>query len=254
MPQFEVLATDYDGTLARHGTVDAATLSAIEHVRASGRRVFLVTGREIDDLHLVFSRFDLFDLVVAENGAIIYYPTSRKVKLLHAPPAAEFIAELRVRGVIPLSVGHVIVASREPNEGKILDAIKKLGLALEIIFNKGSVMVLPSGINKATGLAAALQEQGLAPERTVGIGDAENDHAFLQLCGCGVAVSNALPALKAEADLVTQGSHGAGVAELADLLVSTDLAGIPRRERPQTVLHQHPGVLSGLRAEPGEPP
>src|SRR5438067_12736811 len=85
---------------------------------------------------------------------------------------------------------------------------------LHVIFNKGSVMVLPSGVNKATGLTAALAELGLAPEHTVGVGDAENDHAFLSLCGCGAAVANALPALKEKADLVTRGARGAGVTEL----------------------------------------
>jgi hydroxymethylpyrimidine pyrophosphatase-like HAD family hydrolase len=37
----------------------------------------------------------------------------------------------------------------------------------------------------------------------VGIGDAENDHALLQMCGCSVAVANALDSVAAEADLVT---------------------------------------------------
>ena len=30
--------------------------------------------------------------------------------------------------------------------------IKEQGLELEIIFNKGAVMILPSGVNKASGL------------------------------------------------------------------------------------------------------
>ena len=49
-----------------------------------------------------------------------------------------------------------------------------------MIFNKGAVMILPSGVNKATGLAAALEELGLSPHNVVGVGDAENDHAFLE--------------------------------------------------------------------------
>jgi hypothetical protein len=57
----------------------------------------------------------------------------------------------------------------------------------------------------------------------VGVGDAENDHAFLQLCECGVAVANALPMLKEQADIVTQSDCGAGVEELIEQLVSTDL-------------------------------
>jgi hypothetical protein len=57
-------------------------------------------------------------------------------------------------------------------------------------------MVLPPGINKATGPKAALADLELSPHNVVGIGDAENDFAFLKSCGCSAAVSNAVPALK----------------------------------------------------------
>jgi hypothetical protein len=118
----------------------------------------------------------------------------------------------------------VIVASWEPHQDTILHVIRDLGLELQVIFNKGAVMVLPSGVNKATGLAAALVELGLSPHNAAGIGDAENDHALLMACECGVAVANALPALKDKADLVMTHNHGEGVAELIDKLVASDLA------------------------------
>jgi haloacid dehalogenase-like hydrolase len=51
-------------------------------------------------------------------------------------------------------------------------------------------MVLPAGVTKATGLAAALHTLGRSPHNLVGVGDAENDHAFLRLCECAVAVAN----------------------------------------------------------------
>ncbi len=60
-------------------------------------------------------------------------------------------------------------------------------------------MVLPAGVNKASGLAAALARLQLSPLNVVGIGDAENDHAFLRACGCAVAVANALLMVKADA-------------------------------------------------------
>ena len=72
-------------------------------------------------------------------------------------------------------------------------------------------MILPSGINKMTGLGAALEELQLSPHNVVGIGDAENDHAFLESCECAAAVANAIPALKGKADLITEGARGAGV-------------------------------------------
>ena len=111
----------------------------------------------------------------------------------------------------------------------MIELIKNLGLELQVIFNKGAVMVLPTGVNKATGLTAALEEMAVDPRNVVAIGDAENDHAFLSFCGIGVAVGNALPMLKERADLVMEGKRGFGVTELIDRILATDLADLPAR-------------------------
>ncbi|MER8750994.1 HAD-IIB family hydrolase [Mesorhizobium sp. M1050] len=233
---FIALATDYDGTLAHDGTVSRKTLAALERFKKSGRKLLLVTGRELPDLKHVFSEIGLFDKVVAENGALIYTPASEEERVISPPPEPKFVARLKKQGVKPLSVGRSIVATWEPHHATVLEVIKELGLELEIIFNKGAVMILPSGINKATGLAAALQDLRLSPHNVVGVGDAENDHAFLQACGCSVAVDNAIPAVKATADLVMRGARGKGVEELTDRLIKRDHEIVPRR---------HDGIVLG---------
>jgi hydroxymethylpyrimidine pyrophosphatase-like HAD family hydrolase len=222
--RFHALATDYDGTIARSGKVDEPTVAALERLRKSGRKLVLVSGRELPDLLTVFDRLDLFHLAVLENGATIYDPATKETRVLADPPPPKFAETLRARGVWPLSVGNVIVATWEPHEQTVLDTIREFGLELQVIFNKGAVMVLPSGVNKATGLVAALAELGLSPHNTVGVGDAENDHAFLKVCECSAAVANALPAVKDTADVVTRGDHGAGVTELIDQMIANDLS------------------------------
>ncbi|HRO59566.1 MAG TPA: HAD family hydrolase [Burkholderiaceae bacterium] len=215
-------ATDYDGTLAHHGTVDEPTLAGLERLRDSGRKLLMVTGRELPDLKRVFDRLDLFDVVVAENGALLYFPQTQEERPLADEPPPEFVAALKARGVSPLSIGRSIVATWEPHEAAVLECIRELGLEWQIIFNKGAVMVLPPGVNKATGLAAALDELGLSPLNVVAIGDAENDNALLQASGCAVAVANALDSVKKTADIVTCGDHGAGVVEAIDALLSDE--------------------------------
>ena len=100
--------------------------------------------------------------------------------------------------------------------------IRELGLELQIVFNKGAVMVLPAGVNKASGLKAALDDLGLSSHNVVAVGDAENDHAFMRASAYAVAVANALPAVKDTADLVTKGARGAGVMELIELVTKKD--------------------------------
>jgi hydroxymethylpyrimidine pyrophosphatase-like HAD family hydrolase len=222
--RFKALATDYDGTLATHGLVDAATVAGLERLRASGRKLLLVTGRELPDLKRIFPQLRLFDRVVAENGGLLYRPANGQQMLLCEPASAALAERLGAMGV-PVSVGKAIIATSEPHEMAVLQAIHELGLELQLTFNKGAVMVLPSGVNKATGLARAVAELGTTAARTVAIGDAENDHAFLAACGCGVAVANALPSLKLRANRVTAGTHGAGVIEVIEELLANDFAG-----------------------------
>ena len=221
--RYLALACDYDGTVASEGRVAEETCAALERLVASGRKLLLVTGRELEDLLPIFPRVDLCEWVVAENGAVLYRPATREITLLGNPPPAEFIHTLHARGIAPLATGRAIVATREPHENAVLDVIRDLGLELQVIFNKGAVMVLPTGINKATGLKAALREMGLSPHNVVGVGDAENDHAFLALCECAVTVAGALRLVKARADMITHGDNGAGVVELIDALVADDL-------------------------------
>ena len=220
--RYKLLACDYDGTLAHDGLVDEATLKALERFLASGRKLVLATGRELNQLLQIFPGIHFFTQVVAENRALLYRPPTKEATVLCEPPPADFVPLLRSRGVTPISVGRVIVATWRPHETAVLQAIRDLGLEMQVIFNKDAVMALSSGVNKATGLTAALAEMGFSAGEVVGVGDAENDHSFLTLCGCGAAVANALPALKETADMVLQGDQGAGVAELIDRLIMTD--------------------------------
>ena len=222
--RYLTLCTDYDGTLATEGTVFPETVAALKQLIASGRKPVLVTGRELDQLKTVCPCLDLFDYVVAENGALLYEPKTGTETLLAKRPSDSFVAALRARGVERVSVGRVIIATWEPWETVVIETIKDHGLELQVIFNKGAVMILPAGVNKASGLAAALKKMGLSPHNAVGIGDAENDHALLDFCECGVATANALPTLKEVADFVTTGERGAGVTELIQGLLKDDLA------------------------------
>jgi HAD superfamily hydrolase (TIGR01484 family) len=227
--RYHALAADYDGTLAHHGKIEEPTWAALRRFKDSGRRLIMVTGRNLDELLEIVPHPDVFDRIVAENGGVVYDPALKEVRTIAPGPSAAFVSELVSRGVTRISVGRVIVATWEPHQEKVLGVIRDQGLELQVIFNKGSVMILPSGVNKATGLKVALEELALSRHNVVAIGDAENDHALLSACECGVAVANSLPSLKQTADLTTEHHHGAGVAELIGHLLDNDLAATATR-------------------------
>jgi HAD superfamily hydrolase (TIGR01484 family) len=58
---FMALATDYDGTLAHDGLVNAPTIAAMEDFKETGRRLILITGRELPHLKEVFPQLKIFD-------------------------------------------------------------------------------------------------------------------------------------------------------------------------------------------------
>lgn len=225
--RFAALATDFDGTIAYEGVVAPETVEGLRRARSSGLHLVLVTGRELASLFNTFADTAVFDLVVAENGAVLYRPESGAVEQL-AAPAPPALIEALTRENVPLSVGHSIVATVEPYGPQMLGAIRALGLPWHVIPNKEALMALPIEVSKASGLLHALRALSIEASRTVGVGDAENDQALLQACGLAVAVHNALPTVKHIADVVTAGESGAGVVELIEGLLAGKFDGIER--------------------------
>jgi hypothetical protein len=217
--RYQAIATDYDGTLAQDGLVDEATWAAIATYRQQGGKVILVTGREFDDLQQVCPPLDRFDAVIAENGGVAYWPEADQVTTQGEPPPAQFIERLRQAGIDQIHKGRVIVATWQPHGETVKQAIADLQIDYHVILNKRAVMILPQGVDKASTLQHVLNELQIVPSQVVGVGDAENDMALLQVCGLGVAVNNALPALKAAADYVTDRDRGHGVQTLIHQLL-----------------------------------
>lgn len=243
--RYVAVATDYDNTLAVDGQVCPETVAALERLLQSGRKLILVTGRLLPDILAIFPEIGLCERVVADNGAVLYRPATREHTRLAPPIPPGFVEELRRRHVPELSVGDSIVATVRPHELTVLEAIRDLGLELQVIFNREAVMVLPGGVNKASGLVAALLEMSLSPRNVVAIGDGENDHALLNQCEYAVAVANAVPMLKEIADWVTTGAEGRGVSEIISELVEHDLGAPPFNT-------SHRNILIGTREDGAE--
>jgi HAD superfamily hydrolase (TIGR01484 family) len=220
------LACDYDETLAFQGRVDASTVEALVRLRNSGAKLLLVTGRQLGELLSVCMAIRLFDRVVAENGALLYRPAERETRPLAGRPPRHFLERLRERKVKPLAAGRSIVATVQEFAPVVEKTIADMGLDLEMIFNRDSLMILPRGVNKALGFKAAIAELGVPANAVVGVGDAENDDVFLRLCGVYAAVANAIPSIRAAADIITEEDHGAGVVELINKVLAGDLSGV----------------------------
>jgi hydroxymethylpyrimidine pyrophosphatase-like HAD family hydrolase len=229
--RYVVLAAGFDGTLARDGRCDERSLGVLRALAASGRKLVLVTSRELRDLLDIFPEARLFDYLVVENGAVVHRPSTRESAILaHAPPET-LIHELRRLQVSPLAVGSSIISTDNSNREIVEGAVRKLRLDCDLLQNDRGLSVLPTGVNKATGVGVVLEELGISEHNLVAIGDAENDIALFELAEHAVAVANADQALKRVADRITRASFAEGVAELARELLESDLATAPVRRR-----------------------
>ncbi|MBQ3424537.1 MAG: HAD family phosphatase [Clostridia bacterium] len=72
--------------------------------------------------------------------------------------------------------------------------------------------IIPTGIDKGTGLEAACRALGLSPQAAIAFGDAENDIGMLRTAGMGVAMGNADERVKAAARRVTLSNNDNGIA------------------------------------------
>jgi len=232
--RYLALAMDFDGTLTSTGEIAPQAKAALDRLKSSGRKALLVTGRRLSELLERLECIDIFDFVVAENGALLYRPATQESTLLAGPLPRELVQALRVHNIQPLEIGEAILSTRVPHESLVLQTIREMGLEWQVVFNRGAVMILPAGVNKGTGLRKALRELNLSPHEVVSIGDAENDHSMLQMSECSVAVSNAVDSIKSTVAFVTRGAACDGVIELIDQLVATDLAEVDPK-----LVHHH---------------
>src|SRR5687767_13422120 len=132
--RFRVLAADYDGTLAHHGRAKPSTVAALRKLKDSGRKLVLVTGRQLPDIIDAFPEVEMFNRVVAENGAVVYRPSTKESRALCDPPPLMFGERLKQKITGTVSVGQVIVATWQPHEIEVIELIKEMGLELQVIF------------------------------------------------------------------------------------------------------------------------
>jgi len=232
---FRALACDYDGTLATQDTIAASTLEALQRARAAGIRLVLVTGRILLELARVCERLDVFDAVVAENGAVLYFPADSAVRDEGPAPSLRLLWALDRRQV-PFRGGRVIVATTHDHRDAVLGALAEAEVALTLVENRGALMLLPAGISKGTGLMIALFGLGVSAADVLAIGDAENDFDLLDACGWSACPENALPRVKARVDWILPGADGEGVRRAIDEQILENNLPPPRTGRHQIYL------------------
>jgi hydroxymethylpyrimidine pyrophosphatase-like HAD family hydrolase len=215
--RWKALACDYDRTLTDAGLQPhPGALAALREAQRAGLKVLVVSGRP---LALLRGVVPFADAVVAENGAV----TWRHGQEWRAPwPARERVLSLlgQARRGHEHEPFRVLVSLRRAEAGDLEQVLGEAWAQVQTIPNVDSVMLLPPGVDKATGMRAALEGLCIAPADAVAIGDGENDVPMLRAAGLAAAPANAVPEAKAEARLLLSGACGDAIPELVAWLLA----------------------------------
>jgi len=206
-----VIACDLNGTTEVEGRLAPEIATALQAVRARGLVTLLVTGRVYEDVEKLCADLSLFDAVITENGAVVWLAhNGQSLRLATAPPD-EFLGELRARGV-PFHKGAIVVGTSDQRTSDVIALIHRFAPDSQLVFNRGAVMILPSGVNKALGVRRALEELDRSEHNLVAFGDAENDLPLFAMAERSVAAGGASAAIAERAD---EGLSQPGAASVA---------------------------------------
>lgn len=242
---------DLDRTLLRSDkTISAYTESVLERCRTKGIYSIIATARPPRAIG-VYEEMIRPDAAVTMNGASLRMNgQERRSVSMDAESARRLVGEIdRKLPGRPWSLemesglyanfdtsarwdgppAPIVAADTLPDERayKVLAELKQAGDAdvlrsllpentyLEIA--EGTLgMVIHKQATKMQGVLAALRELGVKPEEAAAFGDDLADIEMLKHCGCGVAVDNALPEVKAAADFIADSNDDDGVAKWLD--------------------------------------
>lgn len=216
---YSLLACDYDGTLTDNDRLSPSIEDTLRRVRTYGIKVALITGRRFDELLDICPQVDLFDLVVAENGALMYQPSNGEL-LFYGDPPPDSLAEALTAAGITFFAGRVMYAIHRIDSQAVQAQLSRLNLNFRVLPNRDSAMILPEGVDKGAAIIHVTQKLNLDPAQAIAIGDGENDLEMFKVAGFSVAPANAIDKIKSRADIVYERTAGEAVEEFVKEFLS----------------------------------
>ncbi|MCZ7392427.1 MAG: phosphoglycolate phosphatase [Candidatus Methanoperedens sp.] len=211
--EFNAIAVDVDGTITfADRSLDCR---AVEALRSLHVPVVIATGNVLCFARAVSKLVGTGGIVIAENGGVVECGTVEydTTHIKECEDAFEFLKKhFALERLDPENRKTEIGLRRNFDVEKARELLKEYQ-EIEIVDTGFAVHIKSKKINKGTGLKRIAKLMNLSSKDFVAIGDSPNDIEMLKASGFGVAVGNAHPELKKVADMVTEGEHGAGVAE-----------------------------------------
>ena len=215
----KAIITDLDRTITDNapkpefdpGDFDIELLKQLKALKID---LFLATGRTIHYVRKLCKKFNIWICVVAENGAVLYFPKSRKtitINTFYMTKSKKIIRNLKLPNT---TIGKVITSNSIEHLPILKEKLGKLADNVKFVRNVNEIMVLPSGVDKGLGLRIAMQHLNIDMEKAIIVGDGENDVDMFLNPGFKIALSNANEKLKRLANQVTETPSTKGMREV----------------------------------------
>ena len=230
--------------------IPASTIFALTQAKAHGHRIYIATGRPPVIITNLGAIEHLIDGYITTNGALCFvgneFVTCQPIP---KSDVQTIVADSKAKGYSLIVVGKKDVAVLDPtgDVNRIFQqmlAVKNLDKAspLEDVLEQDILQLTPffptdyeqqlmerlpqctsgrwhpeftditaNGADKGKGILAIARHDGLDPRHTIAFGDGGNDTSMICQAGIGIAMGNAIDALKQQADYVTTSVDDDGI-------------------------------------------
>ncbi len=213
LQDISAIVTDFDRTITDEpGMADEKLLN---EMLSLGKPLILATGRALSYARELYKKHPVWDCIIAENGCQVFFPINHLTWRFTSDSMRE-VKRLLKKHKFPASFGSTIISVLLESEEKLRSILSGSIAMLGFRKNADELMVLPRGIDKGTTLKLALAYLGIDPQKTIIVGDGENDIDLFKSPGYKIAVANASDRLKFFADEVTKKPSTQGVLEIIE--------------------------------------
>lgn len=221
----KAFAIDIDGTLTENGG-GIIHLPAVQNLRTLeklGYRIIYVTGRSSIEAYILSVFTGTTKIAVGENGGVVTLSPSEHIILGNKEECIKGyriltrkLENVKLKNVFDRMTEVVLERTFNIELGKQI--LQEDNLGVELHDSQYSFHINNRGINKATGLAKALDILKIKPSETVTIGDSETDIPLFQFCAFGIALNHADEIVKSKANYVVSQNSGKGLVEALDYI------------------------------------
>jgi phosphoglycolate phosphatase (TIGR01487 family) len=221
----KAFAIDIDGTLTENGggTIHLPAFQNLRTLEKLGYRIIYVTGRSSIEAYILSVFGGTTKIAVGENGGVVTISPSDHILLGNKEKCImgyntlnRKIDNVKITNGFDRMTEIVLERTFDIDKGKKI--FKENNLDLDLYDSKYSFHINNRGINKATGLAKALDILKINPSETVTIGDSETDIPLFEFCGFSIALNHSDKIVKSKANHVVSGNEGKGLVEALDYI------------------------------------